>query len=233
MMMMGGSFVGWELVSFTGKIGLTVASCTGAFFTLIFVLGIAGNLRNNIGLLLVGIMIGFMTGAFQSVLEYISSAESLKSFSMWGMGSVGNTNWDDLTFMIPITLVTILYGVKLIKPLNAIQLGDGYATSLGVDVKKIRFTIIIITGILTGITTAFCGPIAFIGIALPHAGRLLLKSADHRYLMPASLLLGASALLLCDIISQLPGTGYILPVNIVTSLIGAPLIIYLILKNRE
>lgn len=230
---MGVSAASIELFSAAGRVGVTLASVCGALISLLIVLAVSSNLRNNAGLLIVGVMLGFIFGAIQSVIEYLSSSENLKSFSIWGMGNLGNVGNDDLYYFVPLTLIGILYSLLLMKPLNALQLGEDYASSLGINVKNARYGIILSSGLLTGVCTAYCGPIAFIGIAIPHVCRIMLRTSDHRFLLPFSAFGGAAALLLCDIIAQLPGTGFIIPVNIVTSIVGAPLLIYLILRHRN
>jgi iron complex transport system permease protein len=174
-----------------------------------------------------------MISAFQSLLEYFSSAESLKGFIMWNMASIGNTTLQDLMLFSPLTIILCFLTLFLIKKLDVILLGENYASSLGINVKRTRFVIIIVTGVLSGLVTAFCGPIAFIGIAVPHLSRLFLKTSLHRYIVPASMLLGPCIMLLCDIICQLPGNGVLLPLNVITSIIGVPVILYLLLKNRN
>jgi iron complex transport system permease protein len=230
--MMSGTLLGAEMTALSGKIGIAAGACVGGFLAVLLVLFISGRVKSNITLLLVGIMIGHVAGAIQSVLEYTTSAESLKGFVIWSMGSLGNITWEEMVIYVPFVVIACALSYALIKPLNALLLGENYAFSLGVNVRSIRLLIIILTGVLAGITTAFCGPIAFIGIAMPHICRMLFKTSDHKILITANLLCGAMALVFCDIICQLPGTGYVLPVNVATSLIGAPVVIWLILKNR-
>ncbi|MFL5753869.1 MAG: iron chelate uptake ABC transporter family permease subunit [Bacteroidia bacterium] len=232
LVMMSGTLLGFEMSAFSGKIGVAFAACAGGFLSVLLILAISRKIKSNVTLLLVGIMIGHIAGAIQSVLEYITSAESLKGFVIWSMGSLGNITWEEMYIYFPVISIACLLSYTLAKPLNALLLGESYAFSLGVNVKITRLKIISITGILAGITTAFCGPIAFIGIAMPHICRLLFKTSDHRILITANLLCGAIALVLCDVICQLPGTGFVLPVNVATSLIGAPIVIWLILKHR-
>ena len=230
--MMSGTLLGFEMSALSGKIGIALAACTGGFLSVLLILMISRRIKSNVTLLLVGIMIGHIAGAIQSVLEYITSAESLKGFVIWSMGSLGNITWDEMYIYVPVIVLACLFSFTLVKPLNALLLGESYAFSLGVNVKATRLKIIIITGILAGITTAFCGPIAFIGIAMPHVCRMLFKTSNHRILIIANLLCGAIALLVCDVLCQLPGTGFVLPINVATSLIGAPVVIWLILKHR-
>lgn len=232
LVMMSGTLLGIEMSAFGGKIGVALAACTGGFLSVLLILVISRRIKSNVTLLLVGIMIGHIAGAIQSVLEYITSAESLKGFVIWSMGSLGNITWEEMYIYFPVIVLACCFSFTLVKPLNALLLGESYALSLGVNVKTTRLKIIIVTGILAGITTAFCGPIAFIGIAMPHVCRMLFRTSDHRVLVTANLLTGAIALLLCDVLCQLPGTGFVLPINVATSLIGAPVVIWLILKHR-
>lgn len=233
LVMLSSGFFGFEMSNFFADLGVVSASVIGALAVLFLVMAVAKKVKNNTGLLLAGIMLGQMVAAFQSLLEYFSSAESLKGFIMWNMASIGNTTLSDLTLFAPLTIILCFLTLFLIKKLDVILLGENYASSLGINVKQTRFVIILITGVLSGVVTAFCGPIAFIGIAVPHLSRLFLKTSLHRYVVPASMLLGPSIMLLCDIICQLPGNGVLLPLNVITSLIGAPVILYLLLKNKN
>ncbi len=233
LVMMSGTLLGFEMNAFGGKLSIALAACVGGFLSVLMVLGVARKIKSNVTLLLVGIMIGHIAGAIQSVLEYVANAESIKGFILWSLGSLGNVTWEEMLIYFPAIVITCLFSFTLIKPLNALLLGENYAHSLGINIKKTRLKIIIITGILAGLTTAFCGPIAFIGIAIPHICRMLFKTANHRILILANFLTGAIALITCDIICQLPGTGFVLPINVITSLIGAPVVIWLILKQKQ
>ncbi len=230
--MMGAAALGMDMSAFSGKAGIALAACTGGFLSVLMVLGIARQVKSNITLLLVGMMIGHITGALQAVLEYIGNAESVKGFILWNLGSLGNVSYNELGLYLPAILLVCCLAFTLAKPLNALLLGENYATSMGVNLKTTRIKIIALSGILAGLSTAFCGPIAFIGIAIPHLCRMLFKTSDHRVLIPVNLCCGAIALISCDIISQLPGTGFVLPINIVTSLAGAPVVIWIILKTK-
>lgn len=233
LVMLSSGFFGFEMSNFFADLGVVSAAVIGALAVLFLVMAVAKKVKNNTGLLLAGIMLGQMIAAFQSLLEYFSSAESLKGFIMWNMASIGSTTLSDLSLFAPLTIIICFLTLFLIKILDVILLGENYASSLGINVKQTRFIIILITGVLSGIVTAFCGPIAFIGIAVPHLSRLFFKTSLHRYVVPASMLLGPSIMLLCDIICQLPVNGVLLPLNVITSLIGAPVILYLLLKNKN
>lgn len=233
LVMLSSGFFGFEMSNFFADLGVVSAAVIGALAVLFLVMAVAKKVKNNTGLLLAGIMLGQMIAAFQSLLEYFSSAESLKGFIMWNMASIGSTTLSDLSLFAPLTIIICFLTLFLMKKLDVILLGENYASSLGINVKQTRFIIILITGVLSGIVTAFCGPIAFIGIAVPHLSRLFFKTSLHRYVVPASMLLGPSIMLLCDIICQLPVNGVLLPLNVITSLIGAPVILCLLLKNKN
>ena len=233
LVMLSGGFFSVEMSNFFSEIGIVSAAIIGALSVLVLIMAIAKKVKNNTGLLLAGIMLGQMVSAVQSLLEYFSDAESLKGFVLWNMASIGNTTLSDLVLFIPIVVVFCFLSLFFVKKLDVILLGENYASSLGIDVKKIRLLIIITTGVLSGVVTAFCGPIAFIGIAVPHVSRLFLKTSLHRYVMPASMLFGPCIMLLCDIICQLPSNGVLLPLNVITSVIGAPIVLYLLLKNKK
>jgi iron complex transport system permease protein len=192
----------------------------------------AWKVKDSMTLLIVGLMFGSLAGAVISVLAYFSDADQLKVFTVWSMGSLGGTTTVQLQIFGLVMIIGLIPVLIFIKSYNAMLLGEAYAESMGVSIHKLRWAMIISTGILAGSATAFCGPIAFIGIAVPHMARLVFKTADHRVLFPASLILGAIVLLACDAISQLPGSAQSLPINAVTSLVGAPMVIWLILKRN-
>ncbi len=213
--------------------GLIISSIVGAFAVLIIISVIATWMRDIISLLIIGVMLGFITGSLVSVLQYFSDPEALQSFLVWTFGSLSGTTWTQLHFMMPIVGLGILASLLLPKSMNALLLGENYARSVGVNVNITRISLVALTGIITGTLTAFVGPIAFIGIAVPHIARLLFRTANHNVLIPATILLGMFIMLCCDIISQLPGSGTTLPINSVTSVMGAPIVIFIIMKNRK
>ena len=231
--MLSASFYGLKISGFFADLRIVTAAVIGALTVMFLVMTVAKKIKNNTGLLLAGIMLGQMISSFQSLLEYFADPESLKSFVVWNMASISNTTFSDLILLAPLVSVLCLLSLLIMKRLDVLLLGEDYATSLGLNVKRLRLTIIIITGILSGVTTAFCGPIAFIGIAIPHLSRLLLKTSLHKYIIPASLLMGPCIMLVCDIICQLPPSGILLPLNVITSVIGAPVVLYLLLKNNK
>lgn len=219
-------------VLFAGKAIVTLYSVAGAFFVTILILAISRRTKSNVTVLLVGLMLAQVLGAAESLIQYLSSAESLKTFVMWSMGSVGSTTLSDLVVIGPLVGLVILAAFFLVKPMNAILLNEQYAQNLGVNVNRLRLQVIIITSILVGIITAFCGPIAFVGISVPIASRLFFKTSHHLHQMTFCLLLGAAVLLASDMICQLISTQFTLPVNTVTTLIGSPVVIYLLFKSK-
>jgi iron complex transport system permease protein len=189
--------------------------------------------RDNVSLLIIGIMVGSITGAFVSVLQYFSNPEAIQSFVIWTFGSLSGANWSQLAILTPVVLIGVFMAFISQKSLNGLLIGEDYARGLGISVKRTRFIIIIATTLLAGGVTAFSGPIAFLGLAVPHIARNLLKTSNHAVLIPAVLLLGASLLLACDLIAQLPGYNTTLPLNAVTALFGAPIVIWVILKMKN
>lgn len=219
-------------VLFAGKAIVTLYSVAGAFFVTILILAISRRTKSNVTVLLVGLMLAQVLGAAESLIQYLSSADTLKTFVMWSMGSVGSTTLSDLALIGPLVGLVILAAFFLVKPMNAILLNEQYAQNLGVNVNRLRIQVIIITSLLVGIITAFCGPIAFVGISVPIASRLFFKTSHHLHQMTFCLLLGAAVLLASDMICQLISTQFTLPVNTVTTLIGSPVVIYLLFKSK-
>ncbi len=213
--------------------GMILASIAGAMAVLLLISAIAAWLKDIVSLLIIGVMIGFITASIVSVMQFFSDPEVVKNYLIWTFGSLSGTTWSQLYFMIPVVSVGLLLSLLTPKSMNAILLGEGYAQSVGVNVRKVRLTLIFLTGLITGTLTAFTGPIAFVGIAVPHVARLLFKTTNHQILLPATMLCGIVLMLCCDIISQLPGTGIALPINSVTSILGAPIVIFIILKSRR
>jgi len=215
-----------------GKSIVTLFSIFGAFFVTLIILLVSRKNKSNVTVLLVGLMLGQILSAFQGLIEYMSNADNLKTFVMWGMGSVGATTLQDLYFVIPIYTITIIASFFFIKPLNAILLNEQYAQNLGVNVNALRLSVIIITAVLVGVITAFCGPIAFVGISVPIASRLFFKTSHHLHQMTFCLLLGACVVLIADVICQVLSSQFMLPINTVTTLIGSPVVIYLLFKSK-
>lgn len=217
---------------FVGKSLISVAAITGALLVMSLVLFISKRSRSNTTVLLVGIMISQILGAFQGLIEYMSNPAALKSFVVWGMGSVSNTSNKDIFILLPVCLMFCLATLFLSKPLNAILLNETYAQNLGINVNRLRLIIIIITAILTGLITAFCGPIAFVGLSVPIACRLLFKTSHQLHQITYCFLIGGITLLLCDSICQILSENYSLPINTITTILGSPVVIYLIFKSK-
>ena len=184
-------------------------------------------------LLIIGIMIGYISNSAISLLNFFATDEGVKSYMVWGMGSFGGVSMKMMPVFSIVTLVGLLGSILLIKPLNALMLGDRYAENLGINILHTRNWLLIITGLLTAIVTAFCGPVAFIGLAVPHMVRLLLHTDNHRSLLPATILMGSIVALVCSLLCVMPGESGVIPLNAVTPLIGAPVIIYVIAKGRN
>jgi iron complex transport system permease protein len=215
------------------SMGYAVAACIGAAFVMLIMLTVSLRVRDIMAVLILGVMIGSATSALISVLQYFSRETTLKSYALWTMGNLGNVTSAQLAVLAAVTLVGSVLALLSIKTLNALTQGEHYARSIGYNVGKRRLFIMLTATMLTGTATAFCGPIGFIGVAVPHVARMLIREADHRYLLPISMLLGAAVMLLCDIISSLPGYETSLPINTVTSLLGIPIVILVIMRNQK
>ena len=224
------SFIGSFFLS---SYGLVMASSLGAFLVLLAVLLVSQKLKDTMSILIVGLMFGSFTSAIVSVLSYFSTAEKLQKFTFWSMGSISNLSWQEISILSVLTLIGIVLSFTVIKPLNALLLGEKYAQSIGVNYKKTRFLIIVATSILAGSITAFAGPIAFIGLAVPHMAKLLFRTSNHLVLFWSTLLLGALVMLVCDTIAQVPGNDITLPINAITSVIGAPIVIWLLVRKKK
>ncbi len=233
-LIMGASFLGGSLaVLAQSKYVVILAASLGSFIVLLMVIATLWRVRNTMALLIIGLMVASFTSAIVSVLSYFTTAENLQEYVFWSMGSLGRLDWQDLGLLSVLLLTGILICISLLKKLNAFLLGEDYAKSMGVNTKYTRFLMIAITGILAGSVTAFAGPIAFIGLTIPHLARQLFNTGNHFVLLPAILLIGSLVMLLCETLSQLPGSAYVLPLNAITSFIGAPIVIWLILKKQN
>jgi len=222
---------GLMLVNNPWSIAFSASIGSGLIFILI--IAIAQYVRDNTSLLIIGLMVSAVTSSLVSVLQFIGRAEDLQTFMIWTLGNVGSTSWNELLvlFIVVFSGITIAYLSS--KSLNSWLLGENYAQGLGIRLAQSRFWIVIGTGLLTGAVTAFCGPIAFVGLAVPHLVRLVVPSTNHKILIPSVICGGASLLLLCDLLTQLPGSTQILPLNAVTSLVGAPVVIWMIIKSKR
>lgn len=213
--------------------GIVFASCLGSFFVVLAILIVAQRLRNTMSILIVGLMFGSFAGAIVNVLSYFSTAEQLQKFTFWSMGNLGNLSWNS----VGVLGITVGFGLILsllsVKSLDALLLGENYAKSVGLNFKKARFIIIIATSILAGSITAFAGPIAFVGLAVPHIAKLLFQTSNHKALFFSTLLVGGILMLLCDLISQMPFLSMTLPINAITSIMGAPVVIWLLIGKKN
>ena len=230
-----GSVAGVFLTSFdlTGDFVLVLAACLGSAVALLLVIVVARRVRSVTGILILGLMFGYFTSAVVSLLLYFSAAEQVQAYINWTFGTFSTTTWRQLQIVIPVVLGTLGFTMLLPKALNALQLGEAYAETLGVHIQRVRLGIILLTAILTGVITAFCGPIGFIGIAVPHLTRNTLRTTDQRTLVPATMILGAIVALLAALIAELPGSQAVLPINAVTALLGAPIVIVVVLRQRN
>lgn len=215
-----------------GPWSIAIAASTGCAAVFLVMLVIARKVRDNVSLLIVGLMVGAGTASIVSVLQYLSNAEQMQIYILWTFGSLGGLDWSELGVLSLILLAGVGLSVSAVKPLNAWLLGDEYAQSLGVDLKKSRLVFILSASILTGGVTAFCGPIAFVGIAVPHLVKLLIRSNNHKLTIPGVLIGGAALVLGCDILAQIPGATHVLPINAITAMIGAPVVIWVIIRQR-
>lgn len=221
MLAFGGNFLSILLAAFIGA--LLVLALITLFSTIV---------RSNAVLLIIGLMVGYLAGSAISLLNFFSTAEGVKSYMIWGMGSFGNVSMGEVRWFVPIAMLGLLSSLLLIKPLNAMLLGEQYAENLGFSIKKLRIALLVITGLLTAVVTALCGPIAFIGLTTPHIARLAIGTENHRRLLPVTMLFGSVLALLCNLLCTLPADGGIIPLNAVTPLFGAPVIIYVLIKKR-
>ncbi|MFD2098300.1 iron chelate uptake ABC transporter family permease subunit [Flagellimonas iocasae] len=234
LLLMGTSLLtGLTSIAFLSDFSMAVAASVGSFLVLLVVMLVAQRIKDTMALLIIGLMFGSITSALVSVLAYFSSAESLQRFIFWSFGSVGDLTSEQVLLLSGIVLLGTLLCILSIKALNAFLLGENYALSLGVSLKKSRLVIIIATGVLAGGITAFAGPIAFVGLAVPHLTRQIFDTMEHRILIPAVFLYGAILMLLCDTLAQLPNTANVLPINAITSLVGAPVVIWLLVRKRK
>lgn len=232
MLLLGGSISAGS-VSISGFVAILIAAFIGAMSVMAVIFFFSNIVRNNVMLLIIGIMIGYISNSAISLLNFFATDEGVKSYMVWGMGSFGGVSMKTMPVFASITILGLIGAMLLIKPLNALMLGDRYAENLGINILHTRNWLLIVTGLLTAITTAFCGPVAFIGLAVPHIARLLLTTDNHRVLLPATILCGAVIALICNMICFLPGEEGVIPLNAVTPIMGAPVIIYVIAKGKS
>lgn len=228
-----GLFGGFFATALISKWSIVIAASLGSFLVLLAVLAVSHKVRDTMAILIIGLMFGSITAAVVSVLSYFSSAEQLQQYVFWGFGSLSNLSWKELGIFFLIYLVGMILSIMSIKSLNSLLLGENYAKSLGINLKQSRFIIILATSLIAGTITAFAGPIAFIGLAIPHLTRQIFKTSNHKILLPAVFLFGAITMLICDSIAQVPGSDYTLPINAITALVGAPVVIWLLVRQRK
>ena len=215
------------------SMSIVIGAFFGSVLILAIIMGFASIIRNNVMLLIIGIMVGYLTSSVISILKFWSTTENAYSFMIWGMGDFSGVSTDQLFFYSIVIGIGLFISILLIKPLNALLLGERYAANLGVNIKLVRFLLLLCAGLLTAVTCAFCGPVAFIGLAVPHIARLLLGTANHKSLLPVTILIGSAMALMCNIISVLPGASGMLPLNAITPIFGAPVILYVIINQKR
>ena len=232
MLLFGGNLTMGNL-TLGGSVSVIIGAFAGAIAVTALVLYLSTKLKNPVMLLIVGIMVSYLASALISLLNFFSTAEGVHSYTMWGMGNFGGVSLGQLPLYCMVVALGLFIAVALIKPLNALLLGDMYAENLGINIIRTRNWLLLSTSLLVAIITAFCGPVSFIGLAVPHIGRLMLQSNNHRSLMPVTILAGAVIALLCNVLSSIPGNRGLIPLNAITPAIGAPVILYVLLKNRH
>ena len=233
--LLSGSIGGVALSSlgFFGELALTVAAIAGALSVMALIVFVSQKVKGNVTLLIIGVMIGYVANAVIGVLKFFSVEEDIRAYVIWGLGSFARVSGNQVVVFVCIMAVLLPLSFLLIKTLNLLLLGDAYARNLGLNIKRARLCVITCSGVLVAIVTAYCGPITFLGLAVPHLCRGIFRSSDHRVLMPASLLAGAALALLCNLIARMPGFEGALPVNSVTAIVGAPVVIYVLFKKRH
>jgi len=230
MLLLGGSITAGSF-TLSGFAAILFAAFVGAMLVMALILFFSTMVKNNVMLLIIGIMIGYLATSAISLLNFFATDAGVQSYMVWGLGNFGGVTVKQLPVFVVVSVLGLLASVALIKPLNALLLGEQYAENLGINTRRVRFYLLLVTGILTAITTAFCGPVAFIGLAVPHIARMVIGTENHRQLLPSTILMGGIVALVCNIISVLPGDAGIIPLNAVTPLIGAPVIIYVIMRR--
>ena len=233
--LLSGSLGGVALskLGFMGEIALTIAAIAGSLSIMALIVFVSQKVRGNVTLLIIGVMIGYIANAVIGVLKFFSVEEDIRAYVIWGLGSFARVSGDQMTLFICIMVVLLPLSFLFVKTLNLLLLGDAYARNLGLNIKRARLLVITCSGVLVAIVTAYCGPIIFLGLAVPHLCRGMFRTSDHRILMPASLLAGASLALVCNLIARMPGFEGALPVNSVTALVGAPVVMSVLFNKRR
>ena len=220
-------------LGYLGDVAISVAAIVGALAVLMLIIWVSQRVKGNVTLLIIGVMIGYLANAIIGVLKFLSPEEDVKAFVVWGLGSFSRVSGDQMLLFVVLMCVLLPLSFLLVKPMNLLLLGDRYAGNLGLNVRQARLQIIVCSGVLVAIVTAYCGPIMFIGLAVPHLARSLFRTSDHRQLMPATALCGAALALVCNFIARMPGFEGALPVNSVTALVGAPVIASVLFRRRQ
>lgn len=220
-------------LGYLGDAAMSVAAIVGALAVLMLIVWISNRVKGNVTLLIIGVMIGYLANAIIGVLKYLSPEEDVKAFVVWGLGSFSRVSGDEMLLFVVMMAVLLPLSCLLVKPMNLLLLGDRYAANLGLNIRRSRMQVIVSSGVLVAIVTAYCGPIMFIGLAVPHLARALFRTSDHRVLMPATMLCGAALALICNLIARMPGFEGALPVNSVTALVGAPVICAVLFRRRR
>ena len=232
MLLFGGS-VSAGAVSLSGFAAVFLGAFLGAMSVMAIVLAFSVFVRNSVMLLIIGIMIGYISSSAISLLNFFATEEGVKSYLVWGMGSFGGVSFSQLPVFSTVTLTGLACSLLLVKSLNIILLGKSYAENLGVNTAMVRNLLLVVTGLLTAVVTSFCGPVSFIGLAVPHIARMIVRTSQHGVLMPVTMLSGATIALLCNVVCTLPSSGGIIPLNAVTPILGAPVVIYVILRMKK
>ena len=220
-------------LGYLGEAAMSIAAIIGALAVMMLIVWIAQKVKGNVTLLIIGVMIGYLANAIIGVLKFLSPEEDVKAFVVWGLGSFSRVSGDEMILFVVLMCILLPMAYLLVKPMNILLLGDRYASNLGLNVKQARMMVIISSGVLVAIVTAYCGPIMFIGLAVPHLARAIFHTSDHRLLMPATALCGAALALICNLIARMPGFEGALPVNSVTALVGAPVIAAVLFRKRK
>lgn len=220
-------------IGIMGEIALTLSAIIGSLSVMALIIFVSQKVKGNVTLLIIGVMVGYVANAVIGVLKYFSVEEDIRAYVIWGLGSFARVSGNQMTLFVSIMLVLLPVSFLLVKTLNLLLLGDAYARNLGLNIKRARLQVITCSGVLVAIVTAYCGPIIFLGLAVPHLCRSLFRTSDHRILMPASLLMGGAMALVCNLIARMPGFEGALPVNSVTALVGAPVVISVLFNKRR
>ena len=220
-------------LGYLGDAAISIAAIIGALAVMMLIVWISQKVKGNVTLLIIGVMIGYLANAIIGVLKFLSPEEDVKSFVVWGLGSFSRVSGNEMILFVVLMCILLPLAFLLVKPMNLLLLGDRYAANLGLNIRRARMLVIVCSGVLVAIVTAYCGPIMFIGLAVPHLARAVFRTADHRYLLPATALCGAALALVCNFIARMPGFEGALPVNSVTALVGAPVIAVVLFRRRK